>query len=139
MLELLAAEKEYLTGDWTLAKVLMSPLVPASLAALVLAFWKRSLFYGLAVINPMANQDSVELLLRWRLGACFATTRSRRCADLRRGDPVRRVPYARESAKNLATRVQRRISLSRVLSRAVGAWEMCSIISLPEYKTGHQD
>lgn len=53
MLELLAAEKEYLTGDWTLAKVLMSLLVPASLAALVLAFWKRSLFYGLAVINAM--------------------------------------------------------------------------------------
>ena len=53
VLEFLAAEKEYLTGDWTLAKVLMSLLVPASLATLALAFWKRSLFYGLVVISAM--------------------------------------------------------------------------------------
>ena len=53
VLEFLAAEKEYLTGDWTLANALMSLLVPASLAVLALAFWKRSLFYGLAVINAM--------------------------------------------------------------------------------------
>jgi hypothetical protein len=38
VLEFLATEKEYLTGDWTLAKALMSLLVPASLAALALAF-----------------------------------------------------------------------------------------------------
>jgi hypothetical protein len=31
----------------------MSLLVPASLAALALAFWKLSLFYGLAVINAI--------------------------------------------------------------------------------------
>jgi len=36
VLEFLATEKEYLTGDWTLAKALMSLLVPASLAALAL-------------------------------------------------------------------------------------------------------
>jgi hypothetical protein len=53
VLEFLTAEKEYLTGDWTLAKALMSLLVPASLAALALAFWKRSLFYGLVVINTI--------------------------------------------------------------------------------------
>ncbi len=53
VLEFLAAEKEYLTGDWTLAKALMSLLVPASLAALALASWTRSLFYGLAVINAI--------------------------------------------------------------------------------------
>ncbi len=52
-LELLAAEKEYLTGDWTLVKVVMSLLVPASLAALAFAFWKRSLFYGLAIVNAI--------------------------------------------------------------------------------------
>lgn len=34
--------------------VLMTLLVPSSLAALALAFWKRSLFYGLAVINAIA-------------------------------------------------------------------------------------
>jgi hypothetical protein len=53
VLEFLAVEKDYLTGDWTLAMVLMALLVPASLAVLALAFWKRSLFYGLAVINAM--------------------------------------------------------------------------------------
>jgi hypothetical protein len=37
VLEFLTAEKEYLTGDWTLAKAFMSLLVPASLAALALA------------------------------------------------------------------------------------------------------
>jgi hypothetical protein len=42
VLKFLAVEKEYLTGDWILAMVLMSLLVPASLAALALAFWKRS-------------------------------------------------------------------------------------------------
>ncbi len=49
--EMLAAESEYLTADWTLWKVLMALVVPASFAALGLAFWKRSLVYGLAVIN----------------------------------------------------------------------------------------
>ena len=53
VLEFLAVEKDYLTGNWTLAMVLTALLVPASLAALALAFWKRSLFYGLAVINAI--------------------------------------------------------------------------------------
>ena len=53
VLAFLAVEKDYLTGDWTLAMVLMALLVPVSLAALALAFWKRSLFYGLAVINAI--------------------------------------------------------------------------------------
>jgi hypothetical protein len=49
--EMLAAEEEYLTADWTLWKVLVALLVPVSFAALGLAFWKRSLVWGLAVIN----------------------------------------------------------------------------------------
>jgi hypothetical protein len=49
--EMLGAEREYLTTNWTLWKVLMALVVPASFAALGLAFWKRSLVYGLAVIN----------------------------------------------------------------------------------------
>jgi hypothetical protein len=53
VLEFLTTEKEYLTGDWTLAKALMTLLVPASFAALALAFWKRSLFYRSVVINAM--------------------------------------------------------------------------------------
>jgi hypothetical protein len=49
--EMLGAEREYLTGNWTLWKILMALVVPATFAALGLAFWKRSLVYGLAVIN----------------------------------------------------------------------------------------
>ena len=49
--EMLAAEREYLTADWTLWKILMALVIPASFAALGLTFWKRSLVWGLAVIN----------------------------------------------------------------------------------------
>ena len=49
--EMLAAEEEYLTANWTLWKVLIALLVPISFAALGLAFWRRSLPWGLAVIN----------------------------------------------------------------------------------------
>ena len=49
--EMLGAERKYLTGNWTLWKVLIALLVPASFVVLGLAFWKRSLVYGLAVIN----------------------------------------------------------------------------------------
>lgn len=51
--EFLAVEREYLTGDWTLWKVLLALLAPISFAALAVAFWKRSLVWGLAVINAM--------------------------------------------------------------------------------------
>src|SRR3712207_4368585 len=53
VIKMLAAEEEYLTGEWTLAKILMALLIPISFTALALAFWKRSLLYGLAVINAM--------------------------------------------------------------------------------------
>jgi hypothetical protein len=49
--EMLGAERKYLTANWTLWKVLMALVVPATFAALGLAFWKRSLVYGLVVIN----------------------------------------------------------------------------------------
>jgi hypothetical protein len=51
--EFLAMEREYLTSDWSLWKVLLGLLVPASFAALAVAFWKRSLVWGVAVINAM--------------------------------------------------------------------------------------
>ena len=51
VIEMLAAEEEYLTGDWTMLKVLLALIVPVTFAALGLAFWKRSLVWGLAVIN----------------------------------------------------------------------------------------
>jgi hypothetical protein len=51
--EFLAVEKDYLTGDWTLTKILLALLVPVSFAALAVAFWRRSLVWGLTVINVM--------------------------------------------------------------------------------------
>jgi hypothetical protein len=52
-LEYLAMEREYLTGDWTVAKILLGLLASLSFAALALAFWKRSVVYGLVLINAM--------------------------------------------------------------------------------------
>ncbi len=52
--EFLAFEREWLTGEWTLAKVLITSVVPLSLTAFCLAFWKRSLLWGLIIINAMA-------------------------------------------------------------------------------------
>jgi len=49
--EMLASERAYLTTDWTLWKVSIALLVPFTFAALGLAFWKRSLVWGLAVVN----------------------------------------------------------------------------------------
>lgn len=48
--QFLEMEKEYLSGDWGLVKILISLLVPISLTALGVAFWKRSLWFGLSVI-----------------------------------------------------------------------------------------
>ena len=49
--DMLRAEKAYLTANWTLWKVLIALLVPLTFAALGLAFWRRSLLWGLAVVN----------------------------------------------------------------------------------------
>src|SRR5918999_3096514 len=51
VVEMLAAEEAYFAAKWTLRKVLLALIVPISFAALGLAFWKRSLVWGLAVIN----------------------------------------------------------------------------------------
>ncbi len=52
--EFLELEKQYLTGDWNLAKILTALLIPLSLGALAAAFWKRSLWLGLGVVAGMA-------------------------------------------------------------------------------------
>ena len=49
--EMLGAERDYLTANWTLWKVFIALLVPLTFAALGLAFWRRSLLWGLAVVN----------------------------------------------------------------------------------------
>jgi hypothetical protein len=48
---MLDAERGYLLGPWTAGKVLISLLVPATFTALAVAFWRRSLRWGLVVVN----------------------------------------------------------------------------------------
>jgi hypothetical protein len=49
--EMIRTEEPYLTANWTLWKVLIALLIPLTFAALGLAFWRRSLVWGLAVVN----------------------------------------------------------------------------------------
>lgn len=53
VIDALEAEREYLFGPWTLWKVLLALLVPATFLALAMAFWRRSPMWGLAVLNGM--------------------------------------------------------------------------------------
>lgn len=52
--EFLEFERTWLTGDWTLIKVALTLLVPAALAGYCAAFWQRSLWWALIVLNLMA-------------------------------------------------------------------------------------
>ena len=52
--EFLAFEREWLTGGWSAKKVVLAPVAPLMLGALCLAFWRRSLLWGLLVINVIA-------------------------------------------------------------------------------------
>lgn len=52
--QFLQAERDYLLGTWTLGKVLLTLTVPAFFYLLALAFWKRSWWWGVAVINVAA-------------------------------------------------------------------------------------
>ena len=52
--EFLAFEQAWLAGDWDAAKVLLTLLVPVALTAYCAAFWRRSLPWGLVVLNVMA-------------------------------------------------------------------------------------
>jgi hypothetical protein len=53
VIAMLESERAYFTETWTWWKLMLALLVPAGFIALGLAFWKRSLWYGLAVINAM--------------------------------------------------------------------------------------
>jgi hypothetical protein len=52
--EFLRFEKEWLTGEWTIEKTVSALAVPLILGALCLAFWRRSLLWGLIIINTIA-------------------------------------------------------------------------------------
>jgi hypothetical protein len=53
--EFLEFEREWLTGHWDAGKVLLTLLVPLSLTAYCMAFWQRSLGWGLVILNAMAG------------------------------------------------------------------------------------
>lgn len=59
VLQFLEAERQWLTGSWDLPKILLSLSVPLSLGLLALAFWKRSLWYGMAIITLIALGKSL--------------------------------------------------------------------------------
>ena len=48
--DFLQMEMDYLLGDWGWIKILITMLVPVSLAALAAAFWKRNLYFGISVM-----------------------------------------------------------------------------------------
>ncbi len=50
VISFLKMEKDWLFGDWTFIKVLMTLMVPITLTALGMALWKRNLWFGLSVI-----------------------------------------------------------------------------------------
>ena len=52
--QFLQMEKDYILGQWDVAKVLWTLTVPAFFFLLALAFWNRSWWWGLAVINLAA-------------------------------------------------------------------------------------
>jgi hypothetical protein len=52
--EFLAFERVRLTGEWTFEKTVSSLAVPLILGLLCLAFWRRSLLWGLVIINAIA-------------------------------------------------------------------------------------
>jgi hypothetical protein len=53
--EFLDFEKAWLTGDWNAQRILMPLLAPLSLAVFCLAFWRRSVVWGLVILNLMAG------------------------------------------------------------------------------------
>lgn len=52
--EFLIMEKEYLTTNWNLTKILISCLIPISLGSLIIAIWKRSIKVALLIIAFIA-------------------------------------------------------------------------------------
>ena len=52
--EFLRFEKEWLIGEWTIEKTVSALAVPLILGLLCLAFWRRSLLWGVIIINAIA-------------------------------------------------------------------------------------
>ena len=54
ILEFLDFEREWLTGTWDLQKVGQAMLAPLALTVYCVAFWRRSVVWGLVLLNVMA-------------------------------------------------------------------------------------
>lgn len=52
--QFLDMEKEWLYGNWTFPKILMTLLIPITFIALGNAIWKRNLWFGLSIVFFMA-------------------------------------------------------------------------------------
>ena len=57
--QFLQFEQQYLQGDWTPGKILLTLLVPLSLAALAAALWRRNVWLGVAVLALIAVAKSL--------------------------------------------------------------------------------
>lgn len=55
VVEFLEFEQAWLGGSWDAQQILLSLLVPLSLIAYCLAFWRRSVPWGLVILNLMAG------------------------------------------------------------------------------------
>jgi len=51
VVQMLEVERDYLLGEWTLGKVVIALLVPVAFGAIGVALWRRSIGWGLVVIN----------------------------------------------------------------------------------------
>ncbi len=54
VVDFLAMERDYLTKDWTLAKIAVTSIVPISMGLLVWGLWKRNLKAGIGVLVGIA-------------------------------------------------------------------------------------
>ena len=52
--EFLEFEKAWLAGDWDSRKILFTLLVPVAIGSYCLAFWRRSVGWGVVILNVMA-------------------------------------------------------------------------------------
>lgn len=59
VIQFLQFEKDWLTGQWNLPKMILALTVPFSLTLLAISFWKRSLLMGLAVVVLMASGKTI--------------------------------------------------------------------------------
>ena len=53
ILEFLDFERDWITGTWDLRKIAQAMLAPLALTAYCVAFWRRSVLWGLVLLNVM--------------------------------------------------------------------------------------